>query len=242
MSRTVYIFQNARGEPPGQIVDYLDWHSVGFDIVPVYHVCESRPEINWREVCGLVVLGGPMNADEVTAFPYLSWERDWLGEAIRREIPVLGICLGAQLLARSLGARVYPNPVREIGWYKVTLTPACENDSLFAGATSPATVFEWHGDTFDLPSGAVLLATGADCRHQAFRYGENAWGLQFHIEVTPQLIGTWMQLAEENNELARVGTSAAEIRRETARRFVEMQQLTDLVLNRFAELCRRGSG
>jgi len=242
MSRRVYIVQNGRGEPPGQIVDYLDWHSVGFRILPLFHACESPPEIDWREVCGLVALGGPMNADDVASFPYLLWERDWLGEAIRREIPALGVCLGAQLLARALDARVYPNPVREIGWHTVTLTVACESDPLFVGATSPATVFQWHGDTFDLPPGAVLLASGATCHHQAFRYGENAWGLQFHIEVTPQLIRSWMELAEENGELVSVGTSAAEIWRETARRYDEMQQLTDLVLNRFAEVCRRGVG
>jgi len=241
MSRKVFIFQNARGEPPGQIVDYLHWHSVSFETISLFCCRDRLPDINWRQVCGLVVLGGPMNVDEVAAYPFLLWERQQIAEAVRREIPILGVCLGAQLLARSLNAKVYPNLVREIGWHRVTLTPDCERDPLFVGASSPATVFQWHGDTFDLPTNAVLLATGHDCRHQAFRFGENAWGLQFHIEVTPQLVRSWMELAEENNELAAVGTSVEQISRETSLRFEEMQQLADLVLNRFAEVCRRCS-
>ncbi len=241
MSRKVYILQNARGEPPGQIVDYLNWRSVRFEIIPLFHFSENPPRLNWREVCGLVALGGPMNVDEVRAFPYLKWERFQLSEAVRREIPVLGVCLGAQLLARALKARVYPNPVREVGWSTVTLTAECQSDPLFAGAPSPATVFQWHGDTFDLPDGAVLLATGSQCRHQAYRYGSNAWGLQFHVEVTPMLIRSWMELATQNNELAELGLSASQIEQETPRRFGEMQQLANIILPRFADQCRQCS-
>ena len=110
------------------------------------------------------------------------------------DLPVLGICLGAQLLAKTLGARVYPNRVKEIGWYPIELTPAAADDPLFA-QSGAQTVFQWHGDTFDLPAGAVHLARSPLCENQAFRYGHNAYGLQFHIEMTAAMIDDLAQRA-----------------------------------------------
>lgn len=239
MSGKVLILQNAVGEPPGQIVDYLSWSGVAFETLPLYSY--DPPELDWPHVRGLVVLGGPMNVDETEQFPFLLKERRWLLQATRRELPVLGICLGAQLLARSLGARVFPNPVKEIGWYELTFTPATESDLLFSGVPWKGTVFQWHGDTFTLPEGAALLATGVTCVHQAFRFGTCAWGLQFHLEVTPALIDAWLAEAEKNGELRELGRTRAEILAETPGQFERMQRLTHTVLSRFARLCAYGT-
>ncbi|GIX02232.1 MAG: hypothetical protein KatS3mg112_1169 [Thermogutta sp.] len=238
MSRRVVIFQNAPGEPPGQIADFLMWGGVDCEILPLYsHVPK---DLDWENLAGLVALGGPMNVDEVDKFPYLAREKEWLTQAVRREIPVLGICLGAQLLARCLNARVYPNPVKEIGWYEVSFTPATASDALFSGVPWRGVVFQWHGDTFTLPEGAFLLATASDCVNQAFRFGTCAWGLQFHLEVTPALVEAWMDSAEASGELAQLGLSKTKILEETRRQFGRMQRLAEVVFPRFARLCALG--
>src|SRR5204863_2879167 len=119
----------------------------------------------------------------------------------------LGVCLGAQLLAKAVGAEVYRHRQKEIGWYGIELTPEALDDPLFAGLPSTQTVFQWHGDTFDLPEGAVLLAKGATCRHQAFRLGRAAYGVQFHPEMTLEMVGDWLDqpsLAEKWEKLASI--------------------------------------
>ncbi len=110
--------------------------------------------------------------------------------AMAQRKPVLGICLGAQLIARAAGATVRRNPAKEIGWFGLRFTGAAANDRLFQGL-SDETVFHWHGETFDLPDGAELLASSELCRNQAFRIGEEVYGLQFHLEVTPAMIADW---------------------------------------------------
>ena len=104
----------------------------------------------------------------------------------------MGICLGSQLLARACGAEVKKCASPEIGWRSVKLTPEGERDPLFSGLSPEPEVFQWHEDTFDLPPGGVLLAEGSHCRNQAFRAGKNAYGFQFHMEVTPEMIGSWI--------------------------------------------------
>ena len=138
----------------------------------------------------ILVFGGPMNVDEVAAYPWLADEVDLIRQAHRHAIPVLGLCLGAQLLARALDARVYAAPISEVGVMDVTITPAGSADPLFAGLSSAFTVFQWHGDTFDLPQGATLLASSDACPNQAFRHG-SAYGLQFHLEVTAEMAADW---------------------------------------------------
>lgn len=148
-----------------------------------------------RRYDGLVVLGGPMNVDEEEAHPWLAPEKEAIRAAVEAELPYLGICLGAQLLARALGAAVYPAAAPEVGVGEVRLTAAAADDPLFAGLPDPLPCLQWHGDTFDLPPGAILLATSEACRHQAFRVGPLAWGLQFHVEATPAMAREWGRLA-----------------------------------------------
>lgn len=137
---------------------------------------------------GVIAMGGPMGVCEEDRYPWLREEDRLLKEAIARDQPTLGICLGSQLIAKAAGARVAPGPEKEIGWYPLTLTDDGRKDPLFAGFPERFEAFEWHGDIFDLPSGAVGLASSARYPHQAFCLGRRAYGLLFHLEVTAPMV------------------------------------------------------
>lgn len=138
---------------------------------------------------GLIIMGGPQSAND--AHPGLAAEMRLIAEAVEKQIPVLGVCLGAQLIAKTLGARVYKNKLPEIGWAPVYFTEAAKADPLFGSFDSPTTFFHWHGETFDMPAGAEWLAYSEDCRHQAFRYNTNVYGVQFHPEIESAMILDW---------------------------------------------------
>lgn len=150
---------------------------------------------------GLIVLGGPMNCDQVHHYPHLATEIAAIRVAIAARKPVLGICLGAQLVACALGARVSANPVKEIGWYDVEPTAEGRRDPLFRHFSAREKIFQWHGDTFAIPDGAVHLAASPDCPNQAFRYGDNVYGLQFHLEVDEPMIHRWLHAPVNVREL-----------------------------------------
>lgn len=150
---------------------------------------------------GLIVLGGPMNCDEVTRYRHLATEVGAIRAAVGDGKPVLGICLGAQLLARALGAPVTRNPRKEIGWYDLMPTDEGRQDPLFRHFDEVEKVFQWHGDTFAIPPGAMHLARSEACAHQAFRYGANAYGLQFHLEVDEPMIDRWLKTPDNVCEL-----------------------------------------
>lgn len=161
---------------------------------------------------GLVVLGGPMNCDQTARHPHLAVEVAAIRKAIDSGMPVLGICLGAQLIARALGARVSPNPVKEIGWYDVTPTAAGMQDPLFRHFGGTRKIFQWHGDTFEIPAGAVHLASSTACSNQAFRYGDNVYALQFHLEVDEALISRWLHTPVMAREVDCLGPGHAPAR------------------------------
>lgn len=151
-------------------------------------------------VAGAVVMGGPMGVEETDRHPQLEAEREWLAEAVRREMPVLGICLGAQLLARALGAEVRPGKGPEIGWAPVEIL---DPEDPILGALAPSTtVLHWHGEAFDLPGGAQPLARSAMTEHQAFRHG-NAWGVLFHPEADLALLDAWLAVPEMVREASK---------------------------------------
>jgi GMP synthase-like glutamine amidotransferase len=143
------------------------------------------------EVGGLVVMGGPMGAYEAEKHPFLAAECDLIAELVGQDRPVLGVCLGAQLLARALGAKVFRGHGPEIGFGFVELTTAGKRDPLFRSSGPSVPVFHWHGDTFDLPEGSTLLASSTEYPHQAFRFGRCAYGLQFHIEPDSDTWSAW---------------------------------------------------
>ncbi len=149
---------------------------------------------DWPSAAGLIFMGGPMSANDNQ--PFIHQELRLIEQAVAAGKPVLGVCLGAQLIAKALGAKVYRNHTKEIGWAPVCWRPEARQDPLFCGFDRPEVLFHWHGETFDLPSGAVWLASSEACAHQAFRAGP-AHGLQFHLEVTPEMIASWC--AEEAN-------------------------------------------
>ena len=137
----------------------------------------------------LIVMGGPMSAND--DLPALRKELTGIEKALHDGLPILGICLGAQLIAKALGARVYRNAVLEIGWEPVWLTDSGKSDPLFQGIGSAEVFFHWHGETFDLPNGADWLAYSEKCRNQVYRYGRRVYGIQFHPEITPEMIADW---------------------------------------------------
>jgi len=182
----VLAFRHVPFENLGLIADSLEEHDIKCRYVDQYE--DPRPPAV-DEAEGLIFMGGPMSVND--DLPYIRQELRLIEEAVACGKPVLGVCLGAQLIAKALGGRVYRNPVKEIGWFPVRFTEAARTDPLFADFSAPEIVFHWHGETFDLPPGADLLAFSDACRHQAFRVGPNVYGLQFHLEVTPEMIADW---------------------------------------------------
>ncbi len=146
-----------------------------------------------EDVGAIVVLGGPMGVYEEEKYPWLADELRFLREALHAGFPVYGLCLGAQLMAAALGARVYPGEgKKEIGWFPVYLTPEAKEDPLLGDEAASFPVFQWHGDTFDIPGGAVHLASSARYPNQAFRWGARAYAFQFHLEISMEDISTWL--------------------------------------------------
>jgi GMP synthase-like glutamine amidotransferase len=142
-------------------------------------------------LAGLVVMGGPMGVHDDVAYPWLAHERALMAAAVSAGLPVLGVCLGAQQLARALGGGVTTGPEPEIGPGTVHLTSHAADDPVFGPVGPTLPCMHWHGDTFSLPEGSVLLAGNERYPHQAFRHGDRAYGLQFHVELTPTLAEVW---------------------------------------------------
>lgn len=190
MRQSWIVLQHAAWEGPGLIAVEARARGLYLDVRRL-DLGDSIPDPD--QVNGLVVMGGPMGAYETDIYPFLAEECRLLGELAHRNCPVLGICLGSQLLAKALGADVFPGNRPEIGFGFVELTPTGKQDPLFAEAGSSIPVVHWHGDTFDLPEGAALLASSEEYAQQAFRFGSCAYGLQFHIEPDSS---TWLDWQE----------------------------------------------
>jgi GMP synthase (glutamine-hydrolysing) len=202
----VIVLQHAGCEGLGTIADALASAKIEFRTVHG-DLGEAIPN-NLDDAAGLIVMGGPMGVYEDHLYPFLAAERRLIEAAMRAEKPVLGVCLGSQLLASALGATVYKGPSKEIGWYPVYLESAATTDALFEDAPSQFQGFHWHGDVFDVPAGAVKLAHSDLTGCQAFRQGK-AYGLLFHLEVTQATIHGMAAAFPE--ELAEAGGSVASL-------------------------------
>lgn len=176
----------------------------------------------------LIVLGGPIGVYETAQYPFLEAELEVIRRRLKRGLPMLGICLGAQLIAAATGARVYPSGAREIGWGPIALTAAGDESCLRHLARCNYTVLHWHGDTFDLPAGATLLASTSLVRHQAFTLGRNVLALQFHVEADPRTLERW--LIGHTCELSLAGIKPVELRRATEQLPSSLQACSEQVL------------
>ena len=201
--RKLLVFQHSPREPLGVFDPML--RRAGFRIRYVNFSRQPDQQPDVSRYNGLIVLGGPMNVDQAERFPHLATEIAAIREALARGIPILGICLGAQLLAAALGANVRPNSVREIGWYPLHPTGDALEDPLCRHLGDHQHVFQWHAYTFDLPPGAVHLASTPACPNQAFRFGDRAYGLQFHLEADEHLIQRWLHVPEYRDEADSAG-------------------------------------
>ena len=195
----VLVIRHVPHEHLGTLSHTLKANDLNYKYINLYE--DGNPNIQLDDFSGLIILGGPMNAYETEKYPFLEIEDTLIKEAASRDMPILGICLGAQLIAKALGARVIKNREKEIGWYPLRITGDAGSDDLFKHFNSEETVFQWHGDTFELPDGAVHLAKSPLCLNQAFKYDSNIYALQFHLEVTPEMILEWLHVSENKEEI-----------------------------------------
>jgi GMP synthase (glutamine-hydrolysing) len=226
----VRVLQHIAPEGPGLIADALTRAGIG--------VAVTRPDLGepvparLDGAVGLLVMGGPMGVYEVERYPYLADEQRLIEQALREGVPVLGVCLGSQLLAATLGARVAPGPRKEIGWFEVTASEAAADDPLLGRAPSKFVALHWHGDVFDLPSGAVSLARSELTLHQAFRFGARAHGLLFHLEAQPDQIEKMTR--EFADELSTAGVDPVTLLAQTSTRAQAAAEIAQSVFGAWA--------
>jgi GMP synthase-like glutamine amidotransferase len=189
------ILQNASGEGPGILGDILDRKGWDRHTIRLYGG-EEIPS-DWENYHIIIVMGGPMNVYEEDAHPFLVSETRIIREGLEKGFPVLGFCLGAQLMAKASGAKVYKGQKKEIGWYPVRLSEEGMGDPLLKSFPDKFTVFQWHGDTFHLPQEAICLVGSDDYSNQAMRIGTMGYGFQFHFEITKEMIAEWLESGRE---------------------------------------------
>jgi GMP synthase-like glutamine amidotransferase len=197
----VLVLQHIACEPPGVYEDVLverdaTIHRVELD--------EGDPLPDWREFDAVVAMGGPMSVNDDEELPWLRAEKTLIAEAAGAGVPFFGACLGCQLLAASLGGVVEAGPAPEVGMLPVFLTDEAASDPVFAGLPRELPTLQWHGDTFSLPDGAVLLASSPAYPHQAFRWGRAAYGVQFHLELSREMAEEWTRVPAYADSLAQV--------------------------------------
>ena len=232
--KRVLALQQVWDDPPGVLGTIMEAYDIACDVVKV----EEAPIPDLSGYDALIALGGPQNVDEDDIHPYLTEEKRLLRDVVAQDIPFLGMCLGGQLLARALDAPVTRRHYAEIGFFEVQLTEEGRRDPLFDGLPGYQQVLHWHEDTFGIPTGAVRLATSDGAKNQAFRFGRRAYGLQYHIELTPPMLDTWLRYPEYKQELIRIaGPDAPErIEKERARRYPIYREHTRIVFENFLRI------
>lgn len=233
--KRVLALQHIWDDPPAYLEEILRAHDIVCETVEVQRMPIPDPTLYQA----IVLMGGPQHlyADEGEA--YLAGEKVLLRQAVAASIPTLGVCLGGQLLADALGARVYRHRFAEVGFFEIPLTAAGRQDPLFAGLPGRQLAFHWHEDVFDLPEGAVLLASSEQAPNQAFRYGPCAYGLQFHIELNTELAQLWLGHPPFAREIAwTLGDEAAPARliQEWAQRGTIYQDHTRTMFENFLRI------
>lgn len=233
--RKLLVFQHVPFEPLGTLT--AQFKQAGFRIRYVNFDRQPMQQVDVARYHGLVILGGPMSADQTRLHPHLLYEQQAVREAVARQIPTLGICLGAQLIAAGLGGKTVRGEAVEYGWSEVTPTENAGDDPLFRHFEGTEKIYQWHTDTFTLPRDAVLLASSPACAHQAFRVGDSVYGLQFHLEADRALIERWLgtQSQLKGPEKQGVRIDAAESLRETDVYLPRATSLARLVFGAFID-------
>lgn len=228
----IAVVQHEPATSLGSFAELLARASIEVEVVRAWRDVLPEP----GELDGVIALGGSISAGD----PDLADERRWIA-ALAPRIPYLGICLGGQLLAAALGAPVGRGPRPEIGMHDVYLTDAARRDPLFAGLPGRLRVFEWHGDTFALPNGALPLAGSIAYRYQAFRWGRHAYGVQFHPEATAHAVAEWPLVPGYADQLAAAGLDAREVVSALGREEPGARRFAGSLLTRWLGLCARVS-
>jgi GMP synthase (glutamine-hydrolysing) len=230
--RKVLVLQHAESENLGTIEDALVAAGVAFEYVRTFDGQPIPRDIDGSS--GLIVMGGPMGVYETDRFPFLIQEMKLIEAFLKAQRPILGVCLGSQLLAAALGAKVRKGKRKEIGWFLVELSPASTHDRLWSGQPSPFVAYHWHGDIFDLAEGAVPLASSDITQVQSFCYGGLAYGILFHLEVTERHI--WEMLKEFAGEIQHENLDAEGILLQAGFLLPPLQQIGATIFRRWTEL------
>jgi GMP synthase-like glutamine amidotransferase len=226
--------QHVKSEGLGIIGAGLEGMGLDADLVRVFKGERVPERINGYSA--LIVLGGPMGVYESDIYPFINKEIRLIRSALRERVPVLGICLGSQLLAGAAGAPVFKGNAKEIGWYDVTLTGHGEAERLFAGMPKTMTVFQWHGDTFDVPAGARNLATSRLFKNQLIKVGPNAYGIQFHLEVTEAMIKDWIRVNKTELQALKGAIDPDKILKDTPLYIDDLHRYGGTVIKRFLSM------
>ncbi len=231
----VLVLQHAHSEGLGTIEGALRDAGHSFKYLRTFEG-EVVPK-NANDLSGLVIMGGPMGVYEHAKYPFLKDEMKLIENFLKEGKPILGVCLGSQLLASALGAEVKKGPRKEIGWYQIHLSASAEDDRLWKGQPSSFTAYHWHGDIFDLPTDAVPLASSELTALQAFRYGKNVYGFLFHMEVTREQIEAMLQ--EFSDEIQQEKLDGPGILNASASNLPPLREIGAAVFGRWAALVER---
>ena len=233
---SVTIIQHIDCETPGIIADCLQSAGIEMHFVRTFNGNPIPSSLDLQ--AGLIVMGGPMSVYDHGRFPFLLEEQRLIEQALKDDKPVLGICLGSQLMAATLGAEVKRGRQKEIGWYPVSLTESAATDALWQKLPSRFTAYHWHGDIYDLPQGAVSLAASELAPCQGFRYGEKAYGFLFHMEVTEKIIGNMVK--KFSGELEAENITASSIIAKSKDHLQQLQTIGGRVFGRWVKLLETG--
>ncbi|MBI5683025.1 MAG: hypothetical protein HZC45_07670 [Deltaproteobacteria bacterium] len=231
--KPILVIQHVEHEGLGTIEDILLKRGFLPDFVNTSK--DSLPKTT-DDYSAIIIMGGPMGVYESQKYPFIDDEIRLLKNGLIKEIPMLGICLGAQLIAKAAGADVYKGKKKEIGWYKISLTNDGKMDELFKGLPDDWTVFQWHGDTFDIPDGCRCLASSDLFPNQIIKAGKNVYSLQFHLEVTGDMVKEWIDVNNEELKSVKDYIDAKKIIEETPMFIKKLNTYGEIIFNRFFDL------
>lgn len=213
----------------GYFRDLFRNDGIGIDYQELFRDAAIRDLKNYQ---GLILMGGPMNVDQVDEYPFLKIDDEYIAAGLELGLPMMGFCLGGQLLAKGLGAEVKRNPKPELGWYELELTTP-HPSGIFKGFPARCHVFQWHRYTFGIPPGAIRLAGSGVCENQAFSWDERVFGFQFHLEMTAEMVAEWLQ---DQTEVRSWGFHPEEIRRDTMEYINPSKNLAAILYQNFRRI------